>query len=73
MAEARALPEIEDEFFVTTKRALPDGTILNERAIRPLCGRGISGDDIIMFVDADGRAMKVVQTEDGPAKCEFWL
>lgn len=59
--EAMALPEVRSSMF------RDDGTR------RPLSGNGISGDDIIMFVDADGRVMNVIETEDGPAKCEFWL
>lgn len=39
----------------------------------PLATSGIAGDDIIMFVDADGRAMQVVETAEGPRKMELRL
>lgn len=37
----------------------------------PIVGAGIAGDDIILFVDRDGRVMKVVETPDGLRKTEF--
>lgn len=53
-------------------RALPElkGSWFDHR----LCGSGICGDEIILFVDHDGRSMQVVHTEEGrPAKMEFRL
>lgn len=38
-----------------------------------LIGGGIEGDDIILFVDGDGRTMTIVETKNGPAKMPFEL
>lgn len=45
---------------------------LNDSFGTPLMGVGMNSDDIILFVDNDGRAMQVVETENGPAKMEFF-
>ena len=73
LEHARALPEIHDELFTHTLRTLQDGTTVRESTPRPFIRRAINGDDIIVFIDVDGRTMKVCQTSDGPAKAELRL
>lgn len=55
--QARSLPEIR--YF--------------DLAFGPLSGKGMEGDDIILFVDEDGRSMKVVETKDGWAKMPIYF
>ena len=69
--QAQALPEIESEFFEITIETLPDGTTVRTEKPRGICGPGIEGDDIILFVDTDGISKKIVYTEQGPAKIRF--
>ena len=59
VAEARALPEI----------AKPDVRADGQR-FRPLCVRRADGS-VMLFVDTDGRPMKVVRAGDGEAKVPF--
>lgn len=73
IGQAQALPEIKSEFFETWNETLPNGVTVCHQKVRPLCAHAISGDDIILFTDPDGRAMKVTYTENGPAKTEFRL
>lgn len=78
---ARALPEIEDEMFVTVTRLLlgPEakamgvfGDMVKERHPRAFCPVPVTGNMLIAFIDADGRRMKVVHTaEDGWCKVEL--
>ena len=70
--KARALPEVDNEFY-DVKRTIDQktGVTTVERTVRPFCPRGIDGDEIILFIDSDGRAMKVIGTPNGPAKTEF--
>ncbi len=53
--QARALPEVDASIMFGM----------------PIFGGGITGDSIILFVDADGRSMQVIKTKDGYAKCEW--
>lgn len=55
--QARALPEISSDLFFGGR----------------LSSEGIDGDSIILFIDADGRSMTVVDTENGPAKMAMLL
>lgn len=55
--QAEALPEITDDEYMSG----------------PLPLGGLEGDDIMLFIDRDGRSMRVVPTENGFAKLEmFW-
>jgi hypothetical protein len=71
--QAWALPELDNEFYEVSLETKPDGTVVQHMKVSAFCGRGISGDDIILFTDKDGRLMKVIQTESGPAKTELRL
>lgn len=71
--KARALPLIENELYEEIREEMPDGTIRISNRVRKLYGRGIEGDEIILFIDSDGTPMKVIATESGPAKTPFCL
>ncbi len=69
--DAQALSEISDDMFQYWEEPQEDGTTLTKCKIRPLYGAGVEGDDIMLFIDTDGRSMKVVSTEDGFKKTVF--
>ena len=46
------------------------GDTVIERKLRPFCPHPTGGDQILLFVDADGRRMQIVYTPEGPAKTE---
>ena len=71
--DAQALPEIKDEMFKYWEEIQEDGTTLVKTKIRPLYGAGVEGDDIALFIDTDGRPMKVVSIKEGFAKTELRL
>lgn len=69
--EARALPEVSNALYEEERITDSRGHTEIRVKFRKLTARPIEGDDIILFVDADGRAMQVVDTENGPAKTPF--
>lgn len=71
--QAISLPEIENEYYLEKKETLSNGITITKYEIMPLSPRPIHGDDIILFTDKDGRAMKIVNTPSGYAKTEFRL
>ena len=72
--QACALKEISDPFFeeVRTIDPVTHHTVIHRKP-RPFVARGISGDEIFIFRDKDGRLMKVEYTEEGPVKTELFL
>jgi hypothetical protein len=70
--QARALPEVDGSFYDLVKRLDPEThTLVVERVVRPFVPQPTDGDQILLFIDTDGRRMQVVYTKDGPAKTEF--
>ena len=71
--ECWALPETS--MFIDEHIPLPDPRYPNAKGdyivvskVRPLCGNGFDPDDIAVFINSDGRVMKVVSTPGGFAK-----
>ncbi len=79
--QARSLPEVRSATWDFKRRILDvarpgigkRGDMVEERIARPLSPQPIDGDQILLFIDADGRSMQVVYTPDGPAKTPFRL
>ena len=77
LKQARALPEVRGAFFDERRRILEQdepglgrrGDTIIEREVRPFVP--MPTDQILWFLDDDGRRMQVVYTQDGPAKCEL--
>ena len=68
--QARALPELED----TRKTIDPDtGITTIERIAVPFAPMPLDGDQILFFIDTDGRPMRIVYTPDGPTKKFYWI
>ena len=79
--QARALPEVSHPFLDERTRILHEddpgvgrrGDMVREYVTRPYCPQPMDGDQILLFVDSDGRRMQIVYTPDGPAKTPFRL
>lgn len=71
VVQARALPEVDHPFLDRKQWTDDKGITHVEETVRPLCPRPLNGDQIMFFRDADGRAMQIVYTPDGPAKTEW--
>lgn len=63
-AQLSALPELPNY----TERLLPDGTTVRERAVPRFCVHKTQGDDVLLFVDAEGSWMVEWHIEGGPYK-----
>lgn len=71
---ARALPEMADPFFEEHRETDPvTGITTISRSVRPFVPTPTDGDQILLFIDSDGRSMKVEYTLEGPVKTEFRL
>lgn len=68
--DAWALPEVNDPYFDNETEVLASGETVIHRKPRKFVPQPTSGDQILFFVDSDGRSMQVCYTENGPAKCE---
>jgi hypothetical protein len=75
VAQARALPEVAHADFDERRRILDadeaggrKGDTLVERVVRPYCPTPTDGKQILLFIDSDGRSMRIVYTPTGPAK-----
>jgi hypothetical protein len=73
--DARSLPEIESELLFESIEVVDPVThdMQVVDIVKPLSGVPIFGDDIALFIDEDGRTMKVVHVEGGYRKVEFRL
>lgn len=67
--QAQALPEIDSGIFEYRDEIDPitHHTVRRQKT-RSFSPIGVDGDDIFIFTDKDGRQMRVVGTESGPAK-----
>ena len=64
VAEARALPEVDGKWW--DERRITDsktGITTVERVPRTLSPHPIDGDQILLFIDSDGRPMEVTYTQ----------
>lgn len=67
--QARALPEVDHpylDYIYSTDQTT--GITTTSRKVRPFVPRPIDGDEILLFMDSDGRSMQVCHTAEGPAK-----
>ena len=72
--QARALPEVRSGMWDFTRTTDPvTGITTEQRVPRPFSPQPTDGDQILLFIDVDGRRMQVVYTVEGPAKTEFRL
>lgn len=73
--QAWALPEAVETRRRILQEAEPgvgkQGDTIIERIPLPFCPTPTDGDQILFFIDSDGRSMQVVYTPDGPAKRYF--
>lgn len=80
LEQARALPEVESVFFDLRRTLLERdepgvgkrGDTIIERVPRQICAHPVDGDQILLFVDSDGRPMQVTYTAEGPAKAPWY-
>lgn len=65
------MPEIDNEIYNFRQEVLSDGTTVQHVEVRQFVPRPTNSEEILWFVDTDGRMMRVAYTDSGPAKCEM--
>lgn len=65
---ARALPEIQNRYYRVHNEVTDTGETIRVETPRKFSAFPVHPKQILYFLDADGRIMEVVNTEDGFAK-----
>jgi len=72
--QAQNLPEVSAGPFDFINEEDPVTHYIIRKAVpRKIYPIGVESDDIIAFTDKDGRSMKIIGTENGPAKTPYYL
>ena len=72
--QARALREVSHPYMDYRDEVDPKtGITTRHRVAVPFSPHPIDGDEILIFIDSDGRSMQVAYRADGPVKAPFSL
>jgi len=66
LEEAQALPL--GSLYASESHVDEKGVTIHTPRIKRLRAAPVESDDILMFIDTDGRTMRIVHEEDGPVK-----